>query len=142
MADDRDELLVRKFFEDNAVEVPDDGFTRRVMRRLPDRERRLSRIWAAVCAVAGVLMLLKFNWLGVLVSYIGSLVKALACRPTTSAVMPWRSFRCFSLYFLVGIKCCRRSRHPNQPHLKPEPKAPKTHPNPPEGRGLEWLDKQ
>ena len=81
MADDRDELLVRKFFEDNAVEVPDDGFTRRVMRRLPDRERRLSRIWAAVCAVAGVLMLLKFNWLGVLVSvlvsYIGSLVKGI-----------------------------------------------------------------
>lgn len=77
MADDRDELLVRKFFEDNAVEVPDDGFTRRVMRRLPDRERRLSRIWAAVCAVAGVLMLLKFNWLGVLASYIGSLVKGI-----------------------------------------------------------------
>lgn len=74
MTDDKDELLVRRFFEDNVPDVPDDGFTRRVMRRLPDRERRLSRIWTAVCSAVGVLLLVKFNWLGAFASYVGSLV--------------------------------------------------------------------
>lgn len=65
MTDDRDELIVRKFFEENKIDVPDDGFSRRVMRRLPDRERRLSRVWTAVCAVLGVLLVVKNDWLGV-----------------------------------------------------------------------------
>ena len=104
MADDRDELLVRKFFEDNAVEVPDDGFTRRVMRRLPDRERRLSRIWAAVCAVAGVLMLHKFNWLGVLVSYIGSLVKGIGLPSNDIGSYALALVSVLFLIFLGGYK--------------------------------------
>ena len=67
MTEDRDELLVRKFFEENKVELADDGFSQRVMRRLPDRTRRLSRIWAAVCTLAGILMCVVFNWVDVLV---------------------------------------------------------------------------
>lgn len=67
MTEDRDELLVRKFFEENKVELADDGFSQRVMRRLPDRTRRLSRIWTAVCTLAGILMCVVFNWIDVLV---------------------------------------------------------------------------
>lgn len=68
MDDNRDELIVRKFFEENKVDIPDDGFSRRVMRRLPDRARRLNRIWTAVCVLSGLLLAAKCGWIGALVT--------------------------------------------------------------------------
>lgn len=62
MTEDKDELLVRKFFDENNVELPDNGFSNRVMRRLPDRTRRLNRIWTGICILAGVLMCFVFDW--------------------------------------------------------------------------------
>lgn len=59
MTDDRDELLVKRFFEENRVEMPDDGFSRHVMRQLPGRTKRISRIWTAVCSVVAVLFFIK-----------------------------------------------------------------------------------
>lgn len=57
---DNDKLL-RNFFAENKQEIADNGFSRRVMRHLPDRSCRLARIWSAfVTAVATVL----FVWLG------------------------------------------------------------------------------
>lgn len=61
MEDNRDELLVQRFFNDSQIKVEDDGFTRSVMRRLPDRVRRLNRIWTAVCAIAGIILLIRVN---------------------------------------------------------------------------------
>ncbi len=56
---DNDKLL-RDFFAENKQEIADNGFSRRVMRHLPDRSHRLARIWSAfVMAVAVVL----FFWL-------------------------------------------------------------------------------
>lgn len=52
---DNDKLL-RDFFQDNRQEIEDNGFSRRVMRNLPDRSNRAARIWSAlVLAVAAVL---------------------------------------------------------------------------------------
>lgn len=59
MTDNRDELLVKRFFEENRIEMPDDGFSRRVMRRLPGSTKRISRIWTAVCAAVAVLFFIK-----------------------------------------------------------------------------------
>lgn len=56
MVDNKDDILVRQFFEDNKVILPNDGFSRRVMRRLPRREQRLNRVWTVVCVAAGVAM--------------------------------------------------------------------------------------
>lgn len=56
MTDNNDDVLVKKFFSENRIDVPDDGFSRRVMRRLPDRTRRISRLWTAVCVVVGLLI--------------------------------------------------------------------------------------
>lgn len=52
-----DELLVRSFFEDNMKEIEDDGFSERVMRRLPSPVMRLNRIWTAICSCVGLLWL-------------------------------------------------------------------------------------
>ena len=57
---DNDKIL-RNFFTENKQDIADNGFSRRVMRRLPDRSYRLARLWSAfVAAVATVL----FIWLG------------------------------------------------------------------------------
>ena len=57
---DNDKIL-RNFFTENKQDIADNGFSRRVMRRLPDRSYRLVRLWSAfVAAVATVL----FIWLG------------------------------------------------------------------------------
>lgn len=57
---DNDKLL-RDFFSKNKQEIEDNGFNRRVMHHLPDRSRRLARIWSAfIMAVVTVL----FVWLG------------------------------------------------------------------------------
>lgn len=68
MTDNNDDVLVKKFFSENRIDVPDDGFSRRVMRRLPDRTRRISRLWTAVCVVIGLLIFFRNKGFSVLVS--------------------------------------------------------------------------
>ena len=41
--------LLEDFFAANRHEVADDGFTRRVMRRLPQRHNRLAQAWNVLC---------------------------------------------------------------------------------------------
>ena len=60
---DDDELLAR-FFNENRVELADDGFSARVMQQLPSRSVRLSRIWTLVCTLAGVVFLVWADGLG------------------------------------------------------------------------------
>lgn len=62
MTDNNDDLIVRKFFEANRKDVPDDGFSQRVMRRLPDRMRLYSRLWTAVCTIIGIVVAVRFSW--------------------------------------------------------------------------------
>lgn len=53
-----DEQLVAQFFNENAFEVADNGFSRRVSQHLPQRRLWLNRLWTLVCAVALVAFLL------------------------------------------------------------------------------------
>ena len=55
---ENDDLLVRSFFADNRIDIADDGFTERVMRRLPSQAVRLNRIWTVICGLAGIVWLL------------------------------------------------------------------------------------
>ena len=48
MTENNDKLL-EDFFAEHRQEIADNGFTRRVMRRLPDRSNRLAQIWTALC---------------------------------------------------------------------------------------------
>ena len=67
-----DEDLIGKFFAEQTFDVPDQGFSSRVMRRLPDSSLRLSRIWTAVCAVALVaVFILTKGWVALMGSFQG-----------------------------------------------------------------------
>lgn len=49
---DVDALLEQFFLAAREERLADDGFTGRVMARLPQRQERLSRLWTAACVVA------------------------------------------------------------------------------------------
>ena len=57
---DNDKIL-RNFFTENKQEIADNGFSRRVMRHLPDRNYRLARLWTAFVMIAAAVL---FIWLG------------------------------------------------------------------------------
>ncbi len=53
MTEADNERLLRDFFAENRQEIADNGFSRRIIRHLPDRNRRLARIWnTCVMAIA------------------------------------------------------------------------------------------
>lgn len=55
---DNDEKLITKFFAENKQEFADNGFSGRVMRRLPaPKAVRLNRIWTLFCVVAGTVLI-------------------------------------------------------------------------------------
>lgn len=67
-----DEELIGKFFAEQTFDVPDQGFSSRVMRRLPGSTVRLNRIWTAVCAVALVaVFILTKGWVALMGSFQG-----------------------------------------------------------------------
>lgn len=60
-----DEQLLQSFFADFKEEIPDDGFSERVMRQLPDTShQRLERWWQVACVVFGVAFLCSSQALG------------------------------------------------------------------------------
>lgn len=46
---ENDDKLIISFFAANRQEIADNGFTRRVMRHLPDRTHRISQMWVTFC---------------------------------------------------------------------------------------------
>ena len=51
-----DEQLLQQFFTEHKQAIPDQGFTRRVMRRLPLRTLLFEKLWTTLCAVICVVM--------------------------------------------------------------------------------------
>ncbi len=84
MTENKDDLLLEQFFQPaREMQLADDGFTQRVMQRLPDRQMQRSRLWTAACVVLSLaLFTLVGGWrllaLGVL--------KMLTTVPTTGQV--------------------------------------------------------
>jgi hypothetical protein len=65
-----DDALIDQFFSQaRTMEIADDGFTDRVMHRLPDRAIQLSRLWTLFCIVLGTVLIIGFmvfqGWLPV-----------------------------------------------------------------------------
>lgn len=61
MTDNKDDKMVERFLMEHSGEMADNGFSRRVMRSLPDRALRYNRIWTAVYAVVVVILMVKLK---------------------------------------------------------------------------------
>ena len=101
--DDKDNVMIESFFKQAAwQQIEDNGFTERVMKRLPDRRaervHRLSRLWTLFCIILGVGLFFAFGGTMVLKSAVMSIFHILmtalevflATAPTTEiSVNPW-----------------------------------------------------
>lgn len=78
MTEKETDRLLKQFVQEHKQELPDKGFTRRVMSRLPDREQRLSTIWTAVCLVFGLILFYIFDGVEGLLNIITKIVTSVA----------------------------------------------------------------
>ena len=61
MTGDDNKLLESFFAEASHQEIPEAGFSRRVIRRLPSRAVWLSRLWTSLCLVTGIILIVSFD---------------------------------------------------------------------------------
>ena len=82
--DDGDLLLEHFFQAARAERLADNGFSRRVVARLPQRQERLSHIWTAACVVVAVaVFILAGGWQ----QAVAGIVRVLASAPTTAQLL-------------------------------------------------------
>ncbi|MCD8080229.1 MAG: DUF5056 domain-containing protein [Bacteroides sp.] len=58
-----EDKLLKDFFDSKRQEIKDNGFSERVMRKLPTRRQRIVQIWSAVCTGIGVLIFFSLDGL-------------------------------------------------------------------------------
>lgn len=63
MTEMNDKLLKDFFSEHKQEEIADNGFSRRVMKNLPDRSLRISRIWTACCGAIALILFFALDGL-------------------------------------------------------------------------------
>jgi hypothetical protein len=51
-----DDKLLKRFFSEHKQEIEDNGFSRRVMKSLPDHSLRISNVWTTCCGVLSVIL--------------------------------------------------------------------------------------
>lgn len=56
-----DDNAISMFLKEQKQEIPDNGFSRRVMRSLPDRSNRLNKIWCGICIIISIGLFFIFN---------------------------------------------------------------------------------
>lgn len=60
---ENDDKLLNLFFAEHRQEIADNGFSRRVIRNLPDRSQRLSQIWVTFCFTLALVLFVAFDGL-------------------------------------------------------------------------------
>lgn len=61
MTKDDDILIDQLFDEIRRTDIPDKDFSRKVMRSLPDKTNRISRLWTAFCVLTGIALSFVFH---------------------------------------------------------------------------------
>ncbi len=60
---ENDDKLIEQFLSTGKKEVADNGFTQRVMHRLPDRAHRLSQVWSVCCFTLAAVLFVRLDGL-------------------------------------------------------------------------------
>lgn len=71
-----DDKILKQFFEENKQEIADDGFTRRVMKSLPDRNLKIFNILTAAVTVIAVIVFLLFDGILIVLNVLRQLFTA------------------------------------------------------------------
>lgn len=70
-----DDQLISKFMQANKHEVADNGFSRRVMRRLPNKAKVLSDILTAVCVVLSAILIYVYDGFNILLASVQDILR-------------------------------------------------------------------
>lgn len=68
MMESNDDKLLRDFFAKEKKEIADNGFSRRVMRHLPNRVNRLMQVWAVFVSLVALILFFTFDGLQAVIS--------------------------------------------------------------------------
>jgi hypothetical protein len=58
-----DDKLLKQFFSEHKQEIKDNGFSRIVMKRLPDRSLSISNVWTTCCKALALILFLALGGL-------------------------------------------------------------------------------
>lgn len=101
MNEDND-MLLRQFFSEAAQQtIADNGFTERVMRRLPSRINWFNRLWTAFCIVVFAVLFVVLHGWELLVVQLEVLVRTLSV--TTFTINPLMLAAVLFGLLLVGV---------------------------------------
>ena len=99
---EQDERLLERFFGEQLFEVTDDGFSHRVMKKIPDRARRLNRLWTALCLVAAVAFIIAERGLTAMVGSLQGLWADVSTHELLSRLNPLTVYLALVLLAAVG----------------------------------------
>lgn len=109
MTDDNERLLQQFFSEPASRQIADDGFTERVMRRLPARTDRFVLIWNMVCVAAFATLFVAFRGWEMLAVQLESLLRAVTDQPL-SVTLANMLAAVFGLLFVAVIEVATAQR--------------------------------
>lgn len=58
-----DDKLLKQFFSEHKQEIADNGFSRRVMKSLPNRSLKISNVWATCCGALALILFFALDGL-------------------------------------------------------------------------------
>ena len=58
---ENDDKLLTSFFAEHRQEIADNGFSRRVLRHLPDRSHHLAQMWTACCFTLALVLFVALD---------------------------------------------------------------------------------
>ena len=98
-----DEILVNSFLKAQVKEIPDAGFSRRVMRRIPNRASRYNSWWQIFCTLVFAVLFTLLNGFGVawqlLKEFVEHAPQLIAFTPqTVMTVLALVAVGCWHLY--------------------------------------------
>ena len=75
---ENDDKLITKFMQDRRLEVEDKQFSKRVMKRLPDRAKKIFRIWTAFGFISGTILFFILGGMNLLINMVHGILASKA----------------------------------------------------------------
>ena len=80
MIDDNEQLLRQFFSEASQQQIADEGFSERVMRKLPSRINWFNRLWTAFCILVFVVLFIVFDGMSQLAVQLEVMIRTMSAQ--------------------------------------------------------------
>ena len=97
------EQEIRKIFVAHRVDIPDDGFSGRVIRHLPERKSMLPQIVMTVFIMIGLALTFAIQGVAPLIEQIGSLITSVSALQPPSPISVIAYFGALGLVGIIGF---------------------------------------